>query len=118
MIDAVSSDEVTSERQLGFTVARLTARRGRGRGRALRRRRLRALRPRGWSCSRARRRGSDSALRRIAIDGDEELERRYRIDLPVVLVDGETAFTQAVAAGPLAARRASAHKLAAASAGS
>ena len=41
------------------------------------------------------------ALRRVAIDGDEELERRYRIDLPVVLVDGETAFTQAVAQGPL-----------------
>jgi glutaredoxin len=40
-------------------------------------------------------------LRRVSIDGDEELERRYRIDLPVVLVDGETAFTQAVAAGPL-----------------
>ena len=29
-------------------------------------------------------------LRRVAIDGDDELERRYRIDLPVVLVDGET----------------------------
>jgi glutaredoxin len=41
-------------------------------------------------------------LRRVAIDGDEELERRYRIDLPVVLVDGEIAFTAAVAAGPLA----------------
>ena len=41
------------------------------------------------------------ALQRISIDGDEDLERRYRIDLPVVLVDGETAFTQAVAAGPL-----------------
>lgn len=40
-------------------------------------------------------------LRRIAIDGDDELERRYRIDLPVVLVDGEIAFTGAVAAGPL-----------------
>jgi glutaredoxin len=40
-------------------------------------------------------------LRRVAIDGDEELERRYRIDLPVVLVDGRLAFTQAVAAGPL-----------------
>jgi hypothetical protein len=40
-------------------------------------------------------------LQRIAIDGDEELEKRYRIDLPVVLVDSETAFTQAVAAGPL-----------------
>jgi hypothetical protein len=39
-------------------------------------------------------------LQRIAIDGDAELERRYRIDLPVVLVDGETAFTQAVARGP------------------
>jgi glutaredoxin len=42
------------------------------------------------------------ALRRVAIDGDDELERRYRIDLPVVLVDGEIAFTIAVAAGPLA----------------
>jgi hypothetical protein len=41
-------------------------------------------------------------LRRVVIDGDEELERRYRIDLPVVLVDGEIAFTVAVAAGPLA----------------
>jgi Glutaredoxin-like domain (DUF836) len=40
-------------------------------------------------------------LRRVAIDGDEELERRYRIDRPVVVVDGELAFTQAVAAGPL-----------------
>ena len=40
-------------------------------------------------------------LRRVAIDGDAELERRYRIDLPVVLVDGETAFTQALAQGPL-----------------
>jgi glutaredoxin len=41
-------------------------------------------------------------LRRVAIDGDEELERRYRIDLPVILVDGEPAFTIAVAPGPLA----------------
>jgi hypothetical protein len=40
-------------------------------------------------------------LRRVAIDGDDELESRYRIDLPVVLVDGELAFTGAVAAGPL-----------------
>ena len=40
-------------------------------------------------------------LRRIAIDGDDELERRYRVELPVVVVDGEVAFTQAVAAGPL-----------------
>jgi glutaredoxin len=40
-------------------------------------------------------------LRRVAIDGDDELERLYRIDLPVVLVDGEIAFTIAVAAGPL-----------------
>jgi hypothetical protein len=40
-------------------------------------------------------------LRRIAIDGDTELERRYRVDLPVVVVDGGIAFTQAVAAGPL-----------------
>jgi Glutaredoxin-like domain (DUF836) len=42
------------------------------------------------------------SFRRVAIDGDDELERRYRIDLPVVLVDGEIAFTAAVAAGPLA----------------
>jgi glutaredoxin len=41
------------------------------------------------------------ALRRVAIDGDDELERRYRIDLPVVLVDGEIAFMGAVARGPL-----------------
>jgi glutaredoxin len=41
------------------------------------------------------------ALRRIAIDGDPELERRWRIDLPVILVDGELAFTQAVAEAPL-----------------
>jgi glutaredoxin len=41
-------------------------------------------------------------LRRVSIDGDDELERRYRIELPVVVVDGEIAFTAAVAAGPLA----------------
>jgi glutaredoxin len=40
-------------------------------------------------------------LQRVSIDGDDELERRYRIDLPVVVVDGELAFTIAVAAGPL-----------------
>ena len=40
-------------------------------------------------------------LRRVSIDGDDELERRYRIDLPVVVVDGDLAFTGAVAAGPL-----------------
>jgi hypothetical protein len=52
------------------------------------------------------------ALRRVAIDGDDELERLYRIDLPVVLVDGETAFTIAVAATPLerAVRRAQARR--------
>jgi glutaredoxin len=42
------------------------------------------------------------ALHRVAIDGDAELENRYRIDLPVVVIDGEIAFTAAVAAGPLA----------------
>ena len=41
------------------------------------------------------------ALRCVAIDGDDELERRYRIDLPVVVIDGAVAFTGAVAAGPL-----------------
>ena len=40
-------------------------------------------------------------LRRVAIDGDEELERRYRIDLPVIVIDGELAFTRAVAAAAL-----------------
>jgi glutaredoxin len=40
-------------------------------------------------------------LRRVPIDGDAELERLHRVDLPVVAVDGEIAFTQAVAAGPL-----------------
>lgn len=40
-------------------------------------------------------------LRRVAIDGDEELESRYRIDLPVIEIDGLLAFTGAVAAGPL-----------------
>jgi glutaredoxin len=37
-------------------------------------------------------------LRRVAIDGDEELERRYRIDLPVIVIDGEEAFVHAVSA--------------------
>jgi glutaredoxin len=56
-------------------------------------------------------------LRRVAIDGHEELERRYRIDLPVVVVDGEIAFTGAVAAGPLrrAVERARARRRAASS---
>jgi glutaredoxin len=40
-------------------------------------------------------------LRRVAIDGDEELERRYRIDLPVVVIDGEEAFAYAVSAEAL-----------------
>jgi LDH2 family malate/lactate/ureidoglycolate dehydrogenase len=40
-------------------------------------------------------------LRRVAIDGDEELERLYRIDLPVVVVDGEIAFTHAVSEAAL-----------------
>jgi hypothetical protein len=40
-------------------------------------------------------------LRRVAIDGDAELERRYRIDIPAVEIDGELAFTGAVAVGPL-----------------
>jgi glutaredoxin len=54
-------------------------------------------------------------LRRVTIDGDEELERRYRIDLPVVVIDGQPAFTMAVAAGPLgrAVERAQARRAAA-----
>jgi glutaredoxin len=43
-------------------------------------------------------------LRRVVIDGDDELERRYRIDLPVVAIDGEIAFTYAVS--EIALRRA------------
>jgi hypothetical protein len=51
-------------------------------------------------------------LRQVSIDGDDELERRYRVEIPVVLVDGEVAFTMAVAAGPLerAVRRAQARR--------
>jgi glutaredoxin len=50
-------------------------------------------------------------LRRVAIDGDEELERRYRIDLPVIVIDGEEAFVHAVSAAALqrAVERAQAH---------
>jgi hypothetical protein len=46
----------------------------------------------------------------VAIDGDEELERRYRIDLPVIVIEGEVAFTYAVGADALerAVRRAQA----------
>jgi len=33
------------------------------------------------------------ALEEIAIDGDPELERRYRELIPVVEIDGEQAFT-------------------------
>ncbi len=40
-------------------------------------------------------------LRRVSIDGDDELERRYRIDLPVVAIDGEIAFTYAVSEAAL-----------------
>lgn len=52
-------------------------------------------------------------LRRVVIDGDPELERRYRIDLPVVLVDGEIAFTYAVSEAALrrAVERAQARRL-------
>jgi hypothetical protein len=52
-------------------------------------------------------------LRRVAIDGDPELERRYRIDLPVLLVDGEIAFTYAVSEAALrrAVERAQARRL-------
>ena len=33
------------------------------------------------------------ALEVVDIDGDDELERRYRLDLPVVEIDGRRAFT-------------------------
>ena len=32
-------------------------------------------------------------LEKVDITGDEELERRYRERIPVVIVDGEEAFT-------------------------
>jgi glutaredoxin len=32
-------------------------------------------------------------LEEVAIDGDEELEERYREQIPVVLIDGELVFT-------------------------
>ena len=35
-----------------------------------------------------RRRASASRSRCVDIDGDDELERRYRLDLPVVEIDG------------------------------
>lgn len=38
------------------------------------------------------------------IAGDDELERRYRVDLPVLEIDGERAFTYFVDADALAAR--------------
>ena len=43
----------------------------------------------------------DFDLRRVVIDGDDELERRYRIDLPVVAIEGEVAFTYAVSEAAL-----------------
>jgi glutaredoxin len=33
------------------------------------------------------------ALEVVDIGGDDELERRYRVELPVVEIDGERAFT-------------------------
>jgi hypothetical protein len=43
-------------------------------------------------------------LELVAIDGDPELERRYRELLPVVEVDGERAFTYVVPPAALRAR--------------
>ena len=37
----------------------------------------------------------------VDIGGDPELERRYRIDIPVVEIDGERAFTYFVQADAL-----------------
>ena len=46
--------------------------------------------------------GEDFEL--VAIDGDAELEARYRESLPVVEVDGERAFTYVVSPGALRRR--------------
>ena len=43
-------------------------------------------------------------LEEIDISGDEELEARYRERIPVVLVDGEEAFTYFVTPGGLRRR--------------
>ena len=39
----------------------------------------------------------------VRIDGDDELERRYRLDIPVVEIDGERAFVYEVTAEGLRA---------------
>ena len=41
------------------------------------------------------------AVEEVDISGDAELERRYRSRLPVVEIDGRTAFIHAVDAGEL-----------------
>lgn len=43
-------------------------------------------------------------LEEVDITGDEELERRYRERIPVVLIDGEEAFTYFVHPDALARR--------------
>ena len=40
----------------------------------------------------------------VAIDGDPELERRFRASIPVVEIDGEVAFTYFVDRAALEAR--------------
>ena len=44
----------------------------------------------------------------IDIAGDAELEERYRVELPVIEIDGEVAFTQAVDRASLVRRLAQA----------
>ena len=44
----------------------------------------------------------------VDIAGDAELEARHRVDLPVVEIDGEVAFTQAVDRASLVRRLAQA----------
>jgi hypothetical protein len=46
----------------------------------------------------------DFELELVAIDGDPDLERRYRELLPVVEIDGERAFTYAVSPTELRVR--------------
>jgi hypothetical protein len=50
------------------------------------------------------RREVELELEVVRVDGDPELERRYRELLPVVEIDGERAFTYAVPPAALRAR--------------
>lgn len=50
------------------------------------------------------RRDTPFVLTVVDIGGDDQLERAYRVDLPVLEIDGERAFRYVVAAGGLRER--------------